>query len=58
MEMITFLQVPDNSAFLVNIHEPIIWRLHDIFQQAKLSTVFSASTTAVSVDPIVKIGYA
>ncbi|XP_038986983.1 uncharacterized protein LOC103722332 isoform X2 [Phoenix dactylifera] len=50
------LQVPANSAFLVNIHEPIIWRLHEMFQQAKFSTVFSSSTTAVSVDPIVKIG--
>lgn len=50
------LQVPDNSAFLVNIHEPIMWRLHEMFHQAKLSTVFSSSTSAVSVDPIIKIG--
>ncbi|CAL9040995.1 unnamed protein product [Musa banksii] len=49
------LQVPDNSAFLVNIHEPIIWRLHEMFQQVKIDRI-SSSSTAVSVDPIIKIG--
>ncbi|WOL14400.1 hypothetical protein Cni_G23180 [Canna indica] len=50
------LQVPDNSAFLVNIHEPIIWRLHEMFQQVKIDRISSSSTTAVPVDPIIKIG--
>lgn len=48
---------PENLAFLVNIHEPIIWRLHEMIQQVNPSRVFgSAQTTAVSVDPIIQIG--
>ncbi|KAK8681962.1 hypothetical protein V6N13_054359 [Hibiscus sabdariffa] len=27
---------PDNSAFLINIHEPIIWRIHEMMQQVNL----------------------
>lgn len=50
------LQVPDTSVFLVNIHEPIIWRLHEMLQQVKLSSIFGSSTSAVSVDPTIKIG--
>ncbi|XP_077211040.1 calcium-dependent lipid-binding family protein isoform X2 [Tasmannia lanceolata] len=49
-------QGPENSAFLVNIHEPVIWRLHEMIQQVKPSRVFGAQTTAVSVDPIIQIG--
>ncbi|XP_058093613.1 uncharacterized protein LOC131239768 [Magnolia sinica] len=49
-------QGPENIAFLVNIHEPIIWRLHEMIQQVSLSRVFEAPTTAVSVDPIIQIG--
>ncbi|XP_020693465.1 uncharacterized protein LOC110107531 [Dendrobium catenatum] len=49
-------QVPDNSAFLVYIHEPIIWRLHELFQQVKFGRFFGSTDTAVSVDPIIKIG--
>lgn len=48
-------QVSDNSTFLVNIHEPIIWRLHELFQQVKFGRLFGSTDTAVSVDPIIKI---
>ncbi|KAG8658937.1 uncharacterized protein LOC110610326 isoform X2 [Manihot esculenta] len=47
---------PDNSAFLINIHEPIIWRLHEMIQQVNLSRLQDTQTTAVSVDPIIHIG--
>ncbi|XP_050216889.1 uncharacterized protein LOC126667840 isoform X2 [Mercurialis annua] len=47
---------PDSSAFLINIHEPIIWRLHDMIQQVNLSRLRDEQTTAVSVDPIIQIG--
>lgn len=47
-----------SSAFLINIHEPIIWRLHEMIQQVKLSRLYESQTTAASVDPIVQIGYA
>ncbi|PKA57778.1 hypothetical protein AXF42_Ash015155 [Apostasia shenzhenica] len=50
------LQVPDNSVFLVNIHEPVIWRLHELFQQVKYGRLFGSTDTAVSVDPMIKIG--
>nr|CAD1836498.1 unnamed protein product [Ananas comosus var. bracteatus] len=50
------LQAPDNSSFLVNIHEPIIWRLHEMLQQVKLGRVFGSQSAAVSVDPTIKIG--
>ncbi|RAL47445.1 hypothetical protein DM860_013410 [Cuscuta australis] len=49
-------QGPENSAFLINIHEPIIWRLHGMIQQASLSGLFDTQSTSVSVDPIVQIG--
>uniref|UniRef100_A0A6N2LUY9 PH domain-containing protein n=1 Tax=Salix viminalis TaxID=40686 RepID=A0A6N2LUY9_SALVM len=48
--------VPENSAFLINIHEPIIWRLHEMIQQVNLSRLYDTKTTAVSVDPIIHIG--
>ncbi|KAJ8645273.1 hypothetical protein MRB53_007021 [Persea americana] len=47
---------PENSTFLVNIHEPIIWRLHDMIQQVKPSRVYGSQTSAASVDPIIQIG--
>ncbi|KAJ4843890.1 hypothetical protein Tsubulata_025940 [Turnera subulata] len=47
---------PDSSPFLINIHEPIIWRLHEMFQQVNLSRLSESQTTAVSVDPIIQIG--
>lgn len=50
------LQVPDNSSFIINIHEPIIWRLHEMLNQVNFSSVSGSATTAVSVDPIIKIG--
>ncbi|XP_051130647.1 uncharacterized protein LOC127251100 isoform X2 [Andrographis paniculata] len=50
------LQGPENTAFVINIHEPIIWRLHGLIQQANISRMFDAQTTSVSVDPIVQIG--
>lgn len=53
-----FFQGPENTAFLVNIHEPIIWRLHGLIQQANISRIFDSETSSVSVDPIIQIGYA
>ncbi|KAF5752107.1 hypothetical protein HS088_TW01G00014 [Tripterygium wilfordii] len=50
------LSGPDNSAFLINIHEPIIWRLHEMIQQVNLNRLYDSQTTAVSVDPIIQIG--
>ncbi|XP_022721975.1 uncharacterized protein LOC111279261 isoform X3 [Durio zibethinus] len=47
---------PDNSAFFINIHEPIIWRIHEMMQQVNLSRLYDTKTTAVSVDPIIQIG--
>ncbi|XP_040944166.1 uncharacterized protein [Gossypium hirsutum] len=47
---------PDNSAFLINIHEPIIWRIHEMMQQVNLSRLSDSNTTAVSFDPIIHIG--
>lgn len=51
-------QGPESSAFLINIHEPIIWRLHEMIQQVNLSRLQETQTTVVSVDPIIEIGYA
>ncbi|KAH6821656.1 hypothetical protein C2S53_018849 [Perilla frutescens var. hirtella] len=34
------LQGPRNTAFLVNIYEPIIWRQHDLIQKANVSRIF------------------
>ncbi|ONI27903.1 hypothetical protein PRUPE_1G110200 [Prunus persica] len=50
------LHGPENSAFLINIHEPIIWRIHEMIQQVNLSRLYDTQTTAVSVDPIIEIG--
>nr|GEV02157.1 vacuolar protein sorting-associated protein 62 [Tanacetum cinerariifolium] len=50
------LQGPENSAFLISIHEPIIWRLHGMVQQIDVSRFSDAQKTAVSVDPIIEIG--
>ncbi|XP_043709636.1 uncharacterized protein LOC122658659 isoform X2 [Telopea speciosissima] len=47
---------PENSAFLINIHEPIIWRIHEMIQRVNLSRFHDSQTTAVSVDPIIQIG--
>ncbi|XP_010500318.2 PREDICTED: uncharacterized protein LOC104777719 [Camelina sativa] len=46
----------ENTAFLVNIHEPIIWRIHEMIQQANLSRLSDSKSTAVSVDPFIQIG--
>lgn len=51
-------QGPENTAFLIKIHEPIIWRLHGLIQQANIARMFETETTSVSVDPIIQIGYA
>lgn len=51
-------QGPESSAFLINIHEPIIWRLHEMIQQVNLSRLQDTQTNVVSVDPIIEIGYA
>ncbi|KAL8152479.1 LOW QUALITY PROTEIN: hypothetical protein V2J09_010239 [Rumex salicifolius] len=50
------LQVPENSSFLINIHEPIIWRLHEMIQQVNISRLYDTKTNAVSIDPIIEIG--
>ncbi|KAK8661863.1 hypothetical protein V6N13_091452 [Hibiscus sabdariffa] len=47
---------PDNSSFLINIHEPIIWRIHEMMQQVNLSRLYDTKATAVSVDPVIQIG--
>ncbi|KAF5202036.1 Vacuolar protein sorting-associated protein 13c [Thalictrum thalictroides] len=47
---------PENSAFIINIHEPIIWRLHEMIQNVNLSRLSNPQSTAVSVDPIIQIG--
>ncbi|KAG2314342.1 hypothetical protein Bca52824_017464 [Brassica carinata] len=49
-------QGPENTAFLINIHEPIIWRIHEMIQQANLSRLSDSESTAVSVDPFIQIG--
>ncbi|XP_021714350.1 uncharacterized protein LOC110682332 isoform X2 [Chenopodium quinoa] len=46
----------DNSTFLINVHEPIIWRLHEMIQQINLNRINAAKTNAVSIDPIIQIG--
>lgn len=51
-------QGPESSAFLINIHEPIIWRLHEMIQQVNLNRLYENRTNVVSVDPIIEIGYA
>ncbi|KAG0559465.1 hypothetical protein KC19_10G107200 [Ceratodon purpureus] len=45
-----------NVSFLVNIHEPIIWRLHEMFQHVDLGRLSSSKTTAVAIDPIIRVG--
>lgn len=51
-------QGPEHSAFLINVHEPVIWRLHEMIKQVDLSRIYGSATSAVSVDPIIQIGYA
>ncbi|KAL6841988.1 hypothetical protein ACP4OV_028188 [Aristida adscensionis] len=50
------VQVPESCVFFVNIHEPIIWRLHEMIQHLKFDRIYSSQPAAVSVDPILKIG--
>ncbi|KAK9053434.1 hypothetical protein SSX86_030068 [Deinandra increscens subsp. villosa] len=50
------LQGPEKPAFLISIHEPIIWRLHGMIQQIDISRFNESETTVVSVDPIIEIG--
>lgn len=57
MDLLSTHQGPENSAFLINIHEPIIWRIHGMIQQINLSRLSETESTAVSVDPIFQIGY-
>ena len=50
------VQLP-SEAWLVNIHEPIIWRLHTMVRKLNLGRLSSGPTTvAVAVDPMVHIG--
>lgn len=56
------IQGPENTAFLINIHEPIIWRLHEMIQHVNFNRLYDNQTydnqtTAVAVDPIIQIGY-
>lgn len=55
--VIFLYQGRENTAFLINIHEPIIWRIHEMIQQANLSRLSDSKSTAVSVDPFIQIGY-
>ncbi|XP_028051145.1 uncharacterized protein LOC114255802 isoform X2 [Camellia sinensis] len=48
-------QGPENSAFLINIHEPIIWRLHGMVQHVNLNRLYDSQSNAVSFDPIIQI---
>ncbi|XP_026446363.1 vacuolar protein sorting-associated protein 13C-like [Papaver somniferum] len=48
--------VPENCAFLINIHEPIIWCIHEMIQHVNPSRLYESQTTAVSVDPVIQIG--
>ncbi|MCO5593423.1 hypothetical protein L7F22_047437 [Adiantum nelumboides] len=52
------VQVPSaaSNTFLVNLHEPIIWRLQQMLQHLKLNRLTSSQTTDVAVDPIISIG--
>ncbi|KAH9312827.1 hypothetical protein KI387_027862 [Taxus chinensis] len=45
-----------NVFFMVKIHEPIIWRLHEMFQKLNLARLNSSQTTDVAIDPIIRIG--
>ena len=51
------MQGPENSAFFINVHEPIIWRLYEMIQQVNLNRLHDHKTKAVSIDPIIQIGY-
>ncbi|XP_062110889.1 uncharacterized protein LOC133822531 [Humulus lupulus] len=44
---------PENAAFLINIHEPIIWRLHEMIQQVNFNRLYDNQTSAVAVDPVI-----
>ncbi|XAR56952.1 hypothetical protein NMG60_11024929 [Bertholletia excelsa] len=48
-------QGPENSAFLINIHEPIIWRLHGMIQHVNFNRAYDNESSAVSVDPMIQI---
>lgn len=48
-------QGPENSPFLINIHEPIIWRLHEMIQHINLNRLYDSQSNAVSMDPIIQI---
>ena len=45
-----------NTPILINIHEPIIWRLHQMFQRLNLGRLAITQTSNVSIDPIITIG--
>ena len=50
------MQLP-SDAWLVNIHEPIIWRLHNMVTKLNFQSMSAApATAAVAVDPLVHIG--
>eukprot|EP00850_Spirogloea_muscicola_P005223 SM000023S07679 [mRNA] locus=s23:814661:836470:+ [translate_table: standard] len=51
------MQLP-SEAWLLSIHEPNIWRLHDLMRHLDFSRLTSheEETTAVAVDPHVRIG--
>ncbi|XP_044485071.1 uncharacterized protein LOC123210663 isoform X2 [Mangifera indica] len=48
--------VPENCTFLINIHEPVIWRLHEMIQQVNIHRLYDTRRSAVSVDPFIQIG--
>lgn len=53
------IQVPSspNVVLMVKIHEPIIWRLHEMFQKMNLGRLTTSQTTDVAIDPIIRIRF-
>lgn len=46
-----------NVVLMVKIHEPIIWRLHEMFQKMNLGRLTTSQTTDVAIDPIIRIRF-
>jgi vacuolar protein sorting-associated protein 13A/C len=44
------------TAWLLNVHEPLIWRLVEMISRLKLGRLMEEQSTAVTVDPRVHIG--
>lgn len=44
------------SAWLLNVHEPLLWRLVEMLGRLKLARLVEQHSTSVTVDPRVRIG--